>query len=187
MFFLQVFFYICLWIVEVFHGLTLAVMPKKIMTKKLFYNKKTIRREDLFRQLVIGFFVCLFMFYLILLRDHFRNKPSNTSLALIFVIAFFLIFTYKAVFEKTIKQIDFDEEKSKLIITIEKQLLKKEVLEFKNYDIELEEKTIRYITVKHRFLKISDGIKSLKISTKDKGIGNKNFDQIIALIQTHYH
>jgi len=65
--------------------------------------------------------------------------------------------------------------------------LKKEVLEFKNYDIELEEKTIRYRTGKHRVLKISDGIKSLKISTKDKGIGNKNFDQIIALIQTHYH
>jgi len=33
MFFLQVFFYICLWIVEVFHGLTLCKMLFIILLK----------------------------------------------------------------------------------------------------------------------------------------------------------
>jgi glucose-6-phosphate isomerase len=152
----------------------------------IFENSKTIKKSDILVHIGIGISIIITAYFFSKLRH--INKPENNETYLIMGIGLLILFLYQALASKTIKRIEKQESKNKLIFTISYQLRKERIKEFNLAEVKLNLKTIPGRTLPYKkVLLISDNENELKLSTHQKGITEIELNKIINGIKNTTH
>jgi hypothetical protein len=150
----------------------------------IFKNSKDLQAKDVAFQLLIGIAILLFAFMIEPLRQPLVNQ--NPTLSIVLSLILVCLWTFRALKETTIKEIRIDES-GDLQFQVQKRLggTTLKVLKKQYLIIKLTSKPDRF-RPQNKILKISDHQDHIKLSTRQKGIGEKKLDEIYKKLKKHY-
>jgi hypothetical protein len=153
------------------------------MNQVIFKNSKTLSSKDIILQLLIGVGVLI----LVGLFSPIRDK-GQTSWTIFFVISglVFVIWTIKALTEKTLKSVEINNNDKRVLFVINQQFKRDKTFDFqlKNMSLDMTHRPDRSPTP-NKILKVKDEDKKLTISSRQKGLSEQVL-QNIALTIKHY-
>lgn len=147
----------------------------------LFLNTKTLKLWDFIIPVLLGLFLLT-----VTLTIDYKEKP-NQSFKMFFLlfIILFIAMIIKSSKNKTIEKIILDTDKDLLVISVSHQFEKNQIVSLDLKNIKIESKIIRSRLIpKERHLILKDDNNEIRISSRYKGIGVENFDNITKCIES---
>jgi len=137
------------------------------MNQVIFKNSKLLSKRDILLTIPIG----LGILTLAELFSYLRGKENDLSLqgSLIFGCILFIIWTFRALNESTVKSIEIVG--SKVFFTIQSQLNKDKIIGFEkdSLSITIITKSDRFLP-RNKIMKVTSGEDELEISSRQKGL-----------------
>ena len=153
------------------------------MNQVIFKNAKTLSSKDILLQLLIG----VGLFILVALLSPIRER-GQTSWTIFFVLGgvVFVIWTIKALTEKTLKSVEIDNNEKRVLFVMNQQFKKDKTFEFelKNVSLDVINKPDRSLPP-NKLLKIKGDNGDLTISSRQKGLSEQVLQNIVKTVK-HY-
>lgn len=150
----------------------------------IFRNSKNLKGIDIAIQILVGIAILLLAFMIEPLRR--PMKEHNPTPWIVLGIILICLWTFKALKETSIKEIKIDEN-GDLHVLVQSHFggTTEKVLRKQDLTIIQTTKPDR-LRPQNRILRISDQQEAIKLSTRQKGIGEKTFEEINRKLKKHY-
>jgi hypothetical protein len=156
------------------------------MNELIFENPKRLTPKDIYLQILFGLGILLLVGLVSPLRNHGQSFSWTSMSFLVFGGVLLVIWIFYALRETTLKAVEFRIENRKVIFVLDRQLRSDKVFEFQLNELHLD-----IIDVPDRglprkkILTIKDNQNELRISSRQKGLSEKIFNDIVEKLK-HY-